>query len=184
MSVAQKCPECGSTKVGVSELPSGGENRYGLICSECRWICGKCSSREDAYNQHGDVLLNWDKGVRVDKPGEHLDDIVRMVQGEKMKPSVGVATMEDLLGPRVKDVGAQFRTKEEQERYETGGVVPKVYKCEACKSTQQGAEVIGGTPECRENYYAAPAGWFLQHPSARLFCSMLCVKNDKDRSRR
>jgi hypothetical protein len=169
----QKCPDCGSLKVGVGEM----SGYFGLVCGDCRWTVGKESTKQEAYDNNADVLLRWDHGYRLDEPAKRVEETIRMVNGEKQKPNVGALTLQAVAksyGGDVRDVGSPFRTEEEQKRLEDGQPVAKQYVCENCKSTQQGAEVS-------RFYYAMPAGWYLQHPSARLFCSLVCVKEDKER---
>ena len=168
----QKCPDCGSLKVGVSEL----QGYFGLVCADCRWTIGKDATKQEAYENNVDFLLRWDAGYRTNT-GQRVEETIRMVSGEKQKPNVGALTLQSVVkayGGDARDVGSPFRTKADQDRLEAGQPVEKVYVCEGCKCTQQGAEVAGA-------YYAMAAGWYLQHPTARLFCSLVCVKADKEK---
>jgi len=179
---AERCPDCGSRKIGVSEIAGGGANRFALICSSCRWTVGAAASVEKAYEDNAAWLIRWDNGYRSRTPGKKVDETIKMVSGELSPPNVGAITLQavaKLYNGESRDIGAPFRPQEEADRYVKGEPVSKQYVCEGCHHTQQGVEVTGPTGRAQDGYFAMPAGWFLQHPSARLFCSMLCVNTDK-----
>ena len=180
-----RCPECGSEKLGYSEVVNGGLNRFAPMCTSCKKIAQKRSpSVEALLKDNADDVLLWDK-----KPEPHgiwlaAPTGARMEQGTK--PRVGALSLEALDGLQtpVDMRGAPFRPVEEQKRFEAGEAIGKSFHCDGCGREEQGA-LMADNPETRadpkieEIYHSIPAGWYFRLPSMTLFCSAACVQEDR-----
>lgn len=164
-----KCPSCGSEAVGIAEVFGGGDTRFRPTCADCRWTTAKgWASIQEAFDLNRDLFKTWDRGEKIGGDVK-FEDTVKMVSGDKRPPSVGELRLEGIAEATGADVKRDlFRDATEQARFDAGQPVVKVFICEECRCTQGGAELRG-------SYYAVPAGWYLQHPSARLYCSAECV---------
>lgn len=165
----ERCPACGSDAVGVGETFGDGPLRFRPVCGDCRETTSQAwGSIQEAF----DANHEWFHGGAA--AGIKVDDTLRMVSGEKRAPSVGELRLDGIAASAGAEVRTDvFRDETESARYEAGQPVVKLYICEGCRSQQGGAEIKGG-------FYAAPAGWYLQHPSARLFCSVECVNRERN----
>lgn len=173
---ADKCPACGSESVGIAETFGGGAHRFKPVCAKCRWTTvDGWTSIQEAFDKNRHFFSQWDRGiVMVEGWDVKFDDTVKMVSGDKRPPSVGELRLDGIA--RVTDAEVRtdvFRDATEEARFEAGQPTVKMFICEGCRASQGGAEIKG-------SFYAVPAGWYLQHPSARLFCSVDCVTKERN----
>ena len=172
----RRCPECGSVNLGCGDVAGGGVNRFFAMCADCKAMSTKRSpSMKAAADADYDAVMSGKAGTWVPPP-----DGAKMETGDVKKPSVGLLALDGVQFP-VAETRSPFRSVEEQARLENGEPIIKMFRCDGCGKNEQGSEVAGGTREDPENYYAVPGGWFLCHPSAQLFCSLLCVRDDKNK---
>lgn len=172
--MTDKCPACGGESVGIAEVFGAGALRFAPICADCRWTTeGRWTSIQEAFDSNRDVFKKWDSGERMEGKVTRFDDTLAMVSGAKRSTSVGELRLEGIAEATGAGVKRDlFRDATEQARFDTGQPVVKTYICDGCRAQQGGAEIKG-------DFYAMPAGWYLQHPSARLYCSSACVEKSR-----
>lgn len=106
---------------------------------------------------------------------------VKLEQGDEKKPSVGNLVLDAVVG--MKPTESPFRPVDEQARLEKGGSVLKVFRCDGCGREGMGAEMADvaktrADPKVAEPIFSLPQGWWIRHPSARLYCSKSCIDDE------
>lgn len=182
----RKCPACGSTNVNAVSVNVDGTIKFKPVCQEttCRWMGSvPVDALSEVNNAYSELFTQYDKGVRL-LSFETVPAEAHLVDQRKR-----VGTIDLGSGPPAQRItydtrSADFRTAEDQQTFAAGDSVGKEFHCDNCKRSATGAEmadvrlVKGVMPKDQEpaNYYALPAGWYIQLPTCVLVCSAACVK--------